>query len=342
MITIRAVTEADMPGINRIYNQPSVRRFTLGLPFESVLSSTRFFDTGTQLRTSLVACGPDGTVLGEASLTRNKSPRRAHVAALGLIVAEEARRQGIARALLTALLDLADNWLNLHRLELDVFANNLAAITLYKSLGFEVEATWRHHAMQDGVLADSLAMARLRPGLPIDQSVPPPGPPLAPRQDFTLRATEPADLPAIISLMNQPGVRHGTLSTPYSGPARYQQFADPQEGQKVFAAVAGEKLCGLAMLVPGQGRRVHSAYFALLAVDDAYTGQGIGRALLAEALDIADNWLGLARIGLGVLADNHHAIRLYESFGFETEGRLRSDVFRQGAYADVVTMARLR
>lgn len=342
MINIRAATQADIAGFNRIYNQPSVRRFTLGLPFESLRNSIAFFEKGASLRTSLVACGADGAVLGEASLVRNASPRRAHVGSLGLMVAEEARRQGIARALLNALLDLADNWLNLHRLELGVFTNNDAAIRLYKSLGFEIEATWRHYAMQDGVLADCHLMARLRPGLAIDQSAPPPRPPPEPRQNFTLRGVEPEDLPAITALMNLPGVRHGTLRLPFGAEATARHHADPPDDIRGIVAMVAGTAIGLATLMPRKGRRMHSAYLSVLAVHDSYHGQGIGRALLESALDIADNWLGVSRVDLGVLADNQHAIRLYEAFGFETEGTLRADVFRQGAYADALTMARLR
>jgi hypothetical protein len=72
MITIRATTEADIPAINRIYNQASVRRFTLGLPFVSLGGSLQFFKSGGT-RTSLVVYGPDGAVLGEASLTRREA-----------------------------------------------------------------------------------------------------------------------------------------------------------------------------------------------------------------------------------------------------------------------------
>ncbi len=342
MITIRAATIEDAPGINRLRNQHGVRRGTLAMPFESVAGTRMFLAANTELRTSLAACRADGLILGEASLVRNKSPRRAHAATLGIMVADEAQGQGIGTSLLAALLDLADNWLNLHRLELDVFAGNAPALALYKKSGFEIEATQRRYALQDGVLADSLVMARLRPGLPRDHAAPPASPACAPRGPFILRATEPEDLPAITALMNQPGVRHGTLGTPCAPEARYLHFAEPQDGQRVFAAVAGNKLCGLTMLIPGQGRRAHSGYLALLAVDDAYAGQGIGRAMLAAALDAADHWHGFSRVGLAVLADNHHAIRLYESFGFETEGRLRADVFRQGAYADALAMARLR
>ncbi|GAN81022.1 GNAT family N-acetyltransferase [Acidocella aminolytica] len=341
MTTIRATRPSDIPAINRIYNQPSVRRFTMGLPFVSLDASAHFFAANQSLRTSLVACGADGTILGEASLTRESSLRRAYAASLGLMVAEESRRQGIGRALLTALLDLADNWLNLQKLELDVFTNNEPAIALYRSAGFEVEVTQHHFAMQDGVLADNFAMARLRPGLVVDRTSPPPRPPQAPRQPFTLRALEPEDAPALAGLMNLPGIRHGTTAIPFMAETAMHGLASAT-GQHAIAALSGTALTGLAVLQQGQGRALHSATLTSMMVHDAYQGQGIGRALLNAALDLADHWLGLSRVSLAVLAENHPAIRLYESLGFETEGYLRADVFRNGAYADALAMARLR
>ncbi len=342
MIAIRAASEADIPAINRIHNQPGVRRFTLGLPYLSESRYRKSFTENAALRHVLVACGPDGAVLGTASLARNSAPRRAHAGSLGVMVAEEAQRQGIGRALLTALLDLADNWLNLHRLELGVFANNTPAIALYRSLGFEIEVTERHDAMQDGILADCYMMARLRPGLAVDRSAPPPRPATASRQPFTLRAIEPEDAPALTAMMNLPGVRHGTLVTPFLTEESRKHLAEPEAGIQTIAAVAQDKLIGVVVLKPGKGRRLHSAYLSALIVHDEWQGQGIGRALLAAMLDVTDNWLGLSRVSLAALADNHHAIRLYEAFGFEMEGRMRADVFRNGAYADGVSMARLR
>jgi putative acetyltransferase len=62
-----------------------------------------------------------------------------------------------------ALIDFADNWLNLTRLELEVYADNEAAIHLYESFGFEIEGTLRKHAFRDGRYIDSIVMGRLRP-----------------------------------------------------------------------------------------------------------------------------------------------------------------------------------
>jgi putative acetyltransferase len=76
-------------------------------------------------------------------------------------------------------------------------------------------------------------------------------------------------------------------------------------------------------------------------VHDSWHGMGIGKALLASLLDIADNWLNLTRLQLGVVTDNAPAIALYTKAGFISEGIKRADVFRAGAFADTQLMARL-
>jgi len=85
------------------------------------------------------------------------------VAELALAVRPDRQGRGIGRALLEALLDLSDRWLLLERLELFVFADNERAVRLYRSLGFEVEATRRRSSVRGGRLAEDLLMARLRP-----------------------------------------------------------------------------------------------------------------------------------------------------------------------------------
>ena len=72
--------------------------------------------------------------------------------------------RGIGTALVAALVDAADNWLNLKRLELTVYVDNEPAIRLYKTFGFEVEGTRRADAFRDGKFVDCLMMARLRGG----------------------------------------------------------------------------------------------------------------------------------------------------------------------------------
>jgi putative acetyltransferase len=61
------------------------------------------------------------------------------------------------------MLELADNWLNLHRVWLEVYTDNPTAIRLYEKYGFELEGTRRMYSYGDGRWADAYFMARLRP-----------------------------------------------------------------------------------------------------------------------------------------------------------------------------------
>jgi putative acetyltransferase len=70
----------------------------------------------------------------------------------------------IGSAMMAALVDVSDNWLNLKRLKLAVYVDNEPAIRLYRKFGFEAEGTRRADAFRDGEYVDSLIMARLRPG----------------------------------------------------------------------------------------------------------------------------------------------------------------------------------
>ena len=79
-----------------------------------------------------------------------------------------------------------------------------------------------------------------------------------------------------------------------------------------------------------------------MAVHDAWQGKRCGRALMSAGLDLADNWMDLFRVELTVFVDNEPAIRIYKGCGFEVEGTLRRFADREGAYVDVLAMARIR
>jgi putative acetyltransferase len=78
-----------------------------------------------------------------------------------------------------------------------------------------------------------------------------------------------------------------------------------------------------------------------IGVTDAYQGQGVGKLLTGAMMDLADNWLGLARLELTVFTDNTKAKALYEQFGFVLEGTMRGYALRRGWYSDTYCMARL-
>lgn len=107
-----------------------------------------------------------GVVVGNAGLTAQGAVRRRHAMGLGMAVARDAQGQGVGTALMAALVDWADNWAQVLRLELTVFVDNLPALALYRRFGFELEGTLRAYVLRDGVYVDAHTMARLHPRPP--------------------------------------------------------------------------------------------------------------------------------------------------------------------------------
>jgi putative acetyltransferase len=160
---------------------------------------------------------------------------------------------------------------------------------------------------------------------------------------ITIRAREARDLEAITEIFNCPGVVAGTLQLPYrSTDDRREWLEHSPPGLHSLVAEIDGRVVGQSSLTPAKSpRRRHSGSIGI-AVHDAFQGQGVGSALMAAMLELADRWLDLRRIELTVYADNAAAIHLYEKYGFVIEGRLRADAFRDGTYVDSFAMARIR
>ena len=165
-LTIRHAEPEDYAACARIYAQPLAAAGTMQIPLQSAEVWKQRLTSIAPLDRILVAV-IDGEVVGNLGLHPNPKPRRSHVAGIGMAVRDDWQGKGIGRALLTSAVDLADNWLNLLRLELTVWSDNLAAQQLYKSHGFVVEGTHRAYALRNGRYQDALAMARLHPNPPL-------------------------------------------------------------------------------------------------------------------------------------------------------------------------------
>jgi len=159
-MVIRAREPSDWQELAALRALPRVRWGTLAMPFESADAARRFLENPPDGSTGIVAV-LDGRIVGTAHLARGKG-RRSHVGDIGMCVHDDFHGRGIGTRLMAVLIDAADNWLNLRRLELAVFVDNAPAIALYKRFGFAVEGTRRTAAFRDGAFVDDHMMARLR------------------------------------------------------------------------------------------------------------------------------------------------------------------------------------
>jgi putative acetyltransferase len=161
-IIIRHSEQADIPAIKRLYEQPSCFANTLRLPYSSKDSWQKRFGDLADNFYSLVA-EMDDEIVGQITLEVNTRQRRKHVATLGMAVSEKHRGNGIGSKLLYAVIDLAEKWMAVTRIELEVYTDNEGAIGLYKKFGFEIEGTARKYAFRDGEYIDAYLMARVKP-----------------------------------------------------------------------------------------------------------------------------------------------------------------------------------
>lgn len=163
-----------------------------------------------------------------------------------------------------------------------------------------------------------------------------------PPPEIVVRAAEPSDVPAITEVMNQPRAVWGTLQTPLmSVEMRQKRFDATDHNNRALVAVLDGRVVGsIGLHREPWHRRIHTASIGM-AVHDAFAGRGVGSAMMAAVVDLAERWWNIKRLELNVYADNARAIALYERFGFEREGLMRAYAWRDGAYVDSLAMARL-
>lgn len=216
-----------------------------------------------------------------------------------LFVVEDQRGRGVGRALLDALIA---EWKlrGSHRLQAKVPDGAVAAAGLYAAAG----------------LTEWMLDFRLRPVVL---------PTAATSVDVSIRPTAEGDFEAVTALIGQ----FGAARTP--APERMEairrtfamHLADTAAGHgySAMAEVSGEVagVCAIEWQRPFWTEETH-AWLPDLIVDEARRGQGIGRALLADALARADA-AGAAQVSLESGPQREAAHGLYRSMGFQEPGR---------------------
>lgn len=171
-LVIRRVKPSDAAAIAEQFTDPEVFGGTLQLPFASEeMWAQRIAGMNPPAPGSnelVLAAVLDDQPVGLAGLhSVGPSVRRRHAMSLGLTVAKAHQGQGVGHALMTALMDYADNWAQVLRIELTVYHDNRQAIRLYERHGFAPEGRLKAYALRNGRYEDVLTMARLHPKQPL-------------------------------------------------------------------------------------------------------------------------------------------------------------------------------
>ena len=160
-IKVRHVHAEDYHSVHQIMLTDKTIRGTMRLPYQS-LDHTRARLEPADGVTKLVAYSGDEVVGYCELVTFPDVPRHRHVGEIEMIVTHEAWcGKGVGRALMEAMIELADNWLQLTRLGLTVWTTNKAAIELYREYGFAPEGTMPGYVFCEGKYIDAHIMGRL-------------------------------------------------------------------------------------------------------------------------------------------------------------------------------------
>ena len=159
-VIIRSILLQDAEALWKIARQEGVIETTMALP--SLRLEQRLKSIGELSENDhYMVAERAGEVVGVAGLTVGTGRTR-HSGSLFIYVARQQQGQGIGTRLMQALLDLADNWLLLRRVELTVLTENEGAKRLYERLGFVVEGRRKMSVIAQGELKDEWLMARFR------------------------------------------------------------------------------------------------------------------------------------------------------------------------------------
>jgi RimJ/RimL family protein N-acetyltransferase len=115
--------------------------------------------------------------------------------------------------------------------------------------------------------------------------------------------------------------------------------AEISERTIIMLATHGDVVVGLLDLSAGdRPDNRHAGRFGM-SVARRWRGRGVGRKLLAAAIEATRDWPGFCRIELECVAWNEAGFRLYQSLGFVLEARKTKAINLRGRPEDMLLMA---
>jgi len=162
-----------------------------------------------------------------------------------------------------------------------------------------------------------------------------------------LRAVESGDFPRLHEMSSDVGVHLLADDEPFIPHSLEQREAEIKDWLKkpeqvvFFVIEADGRLIGDCALhhLDSTSR---TCALGIMIGDRAYWDKGYGSAAVRILLDYAFRLRNFHKVWLTVRGDNERAVRAYTKCGFVEEGRMRQQVWIDGAYRDWVYMGILR
>jgi RimJ/RimL family protein N-acetyltransferase len=160
-----------------------------------------------------------------------------------------------------------------------------------------------------------------------------------------LRALEREDAQVMLPWFNDPEITRTLLRHRPINRGAEEAFIDGagREPDDIVLGVVlkhDDRLVGVTGLRQFDHKNRHASFG--ITLDKVEWNKGYGTETTHLIVAYGFETLNLNRIWLHVVANNARGIRTYEKVGFQKEGVLRQDDYREGRYWDTVVMAILR
>ncbi|HEY2810975.1 MAG TPA: GNAT family N-acetyltransferase [Rhabdochlamydiaceae bacterium] len=250
----------------------------------------------------------EGQIVAHAFLEPYTLQSLRHIADLNIAVHLGWQGKGIGEKLLEQIIKLARSSSVIEKIQLNVRASNIAAISLYKKMGFQEEGRLKNRVKLKERYIDDIVM-----GLDLKRN--------KEIENFLIRSMKDNDIAKIVS----------HYSFPWSTPEKTQQmwetyYHEQQKGIRTVAVIEKDhEILGYGSLL----RKSQCCYLATanipeinaIWIDEDYRKQGLGTALIKWIENLAIQG-GYSRIGIGVglYRDYGPAQQLYFQLGYIPEG----------------------
>jgi len=165
-LQLRQIRPSDVPAIYAIFSDPDVTRFYGMEPYSSwtqadalVARWLKRFSDRHLIRWVITMRNEDDVI---STCGFNEWKRGFHCGGVGYDLAKVHWRQGLMSEALTAVVNFGFSQMNLHRIEANVVAENVASIKLLQKLGFKNEGLLREAGYWNQTFHDMILFALLQ------------------------------------------------------------------------------------------------------------------------------------------------------------------------------------